>query len=126
MSYAAPPPGPPRPPMVTPADRNWAAAAHWSALVGAWLALAFLGPLLVLVVRGGDSPYVRSHAVEALNFHLSFLLYAFVAGISMLVLVGFVLLPLVGLLWLVFSIIGIVKATRDELYRYPLTIRFVR
>jgi uncharacterized protein len=125
MSLPSPPPGPPGPPAISQTDRNWASAAHWSAFVAAWVALAFLGPLIVLVVRGGQSPYVRAHAVEALNFHLSFLLYAVVAGISLLVLIGFVLLPLVGLLWLIFSIIGTVKATRDELYRYPLTIRFV-
>ena len=29
-------------------ERTWATAAHWSALVAAFIALAFLGPLLVL------------------------------------------------------------------------------
>jgi uncharacterized protein len=42
-----------------------------------------------------------------------------------LVLIGFVLLPLVGLFWLIFTIIGSVKASNGEDYRYPLTIRMV-
>ena len=33
------------------------------------------------------------------------------------------LLPIVGIWWLVFSIIGSVKSANGELYRYPLTIR---
>ena len=40
-------------------------------------------------------------------------------------LVGFVLLPVVGLLWLVFTILGTVRSLDGQDYRYPLTIRMV-
>ncbi len=40
-------------------------------------------------------------------------------------LVGLILLPIVGIFWLVFTIIGSVKASNGEDYRYPLTIRMV-
>jgi len=36
-----------------------------------------------------------------------------------------VLLPLVGLMWLVFTIIGSVRASEGQDYRYPLTLRMV-
>ena len=39
--------------------------------------------------------------------------------------VGFVLLPLVGLAWLVFTIIGAVKASSGQDYRYPFALRLV-
>ena len=42
-----------------------------------------------------DDPYVEHHAKEALNFNISFLVYAVAAGILILVLVGVVLLPIV-------------------------------
>jgi uncharacterized Tic20 family protein len=107
-------------------ERFWGGAAHWSAFIGAWLALAFVGPLVVWLVKGEESPHIRREAVEALNFNLSVLLYGVIAGVLLLVLIGFVLLPLVGLFWLVFAVIGSVKAVNGESYRYPLTIRFVR
>lgn len=129
--YGQPPPyGQPQPYAgpggpLTPDERTWGGAAHWSALVGAFVALAFLGPLIVMITKGNESAYIRRQAVESLNFQLSMLIYAIVAAISLLLLVGLILLPLVGLLWLIFTIIGSVKAANGEEYRYPLTIRMV-
>ncbi len=118
-------PYPPPPSSLSPEERTWGAAAHWSALVGMVVALAFMGPLLVLLLKGGESPYVRRQAVESLNFQLSILVYGFVSGLLILLLIGLVLLPLVGLLWLVGTILGTVRTLDGREYRYPLTIRLV-
>ena len=128
-------PPPPQPPVygarpvergtLTPDEITWGGAAHWGALVAAVVALAFLGPLVVLLFKGNESAYVRRQAVESLNFQLSVLIYAIVSFALIFVVIGFVLLPLVGLFWLVFTIVGSVKAARGEEYRYPATIRLV-
>jgi len=121
--------GPPQPPMHpsghTSEEITWGCAAHWSALVASVVALAFLGPLIVMLTKGNESPYVRRQAVESLNFQLSILIYAVVSFILVFVLVGLLLLPIVGLMWLIFTIIGSVRASRGEEYRYPVTIRLV-
>ena len=107
-------------------ERTWAGAAHWSALAAALIGgLSFLGPLFVLLIQGNKSPFVRRHAVESLNFQLSLLIYAIVSAILILVLVGIFLLIAVGLMWLIFPIIGTIKASNGEDYRYPLCIRMV-
>ena len=103
----------------------WAGAAHWGAIVAMVVAMAFLGPLLVLLVKGNDSPYVRRQAVESLNFQLTILIAGLVSGLLLLVGIGLILLPLVGLAWLVFTIIGAIKASAGEDYRYPLNLRMV-
>ena len=36
------------------------------------------------------------------------------------------MLPLVGLAWLVFTVIGAVRASSGEDYRYPFSLRMVR
>ncbi|HET6920574.1 MAG TPA: DUF4870 domain-containing protein [Jiangellaceae bacterium] len=114
-------------PAVVPSeDRNWAMGAHLSAFVAAYIALGFLGPLIVLLVRGDRSPFVRRHAVEALNFNLTVLIYVVICVILALVLIGFVLLIALGILYVVAVIIGAVRASSGEEYRYPLTIRFVK
>jgi uncharacterized Tic20 family protein len=132
-----PPPTPPAPgwpqPGMAPGqmalspgeEATWVGAAHWSALVAAIVGLPLLGPLLVLLTKGNQSPRVRYHAVESLNFQLSFLIYFLVSSVLILLLIGLLLLPIVALLWLVFTIIGTIKATSGQDYRYPLTIRMV-
>ena len=125
-----PPAGPPYaqqpgPGGLTPDERTWGGAAHWSALIGAFVAMAFLGPLLVLLLKGNESAYIRAQAVESLNFQITTLIALVVSFVLMFLLVGFLLLPIVGIWWLVFTIMGSVKSANGELYRYPATIRLV-
>lgn len=139
MSY---PPGPPAPPppgggepqgwgqpgvpaVPTPEERNWALAAHVGTFVAAWFAMGFLAPLVIMLVKGKDSAFVRRHAVESLNFQISLLIYLVVSAVLALVLIGFVLMAVVGVFALVVIIIATVKAANGEDYRYPLCIRMV-
>jgi hypothetical protein len=100
--------------------------AHLSAFLAAYIALGFLGPLVVLLVRGDRSQFVRRHAVEALNFNLTVLIYVVICVILAIVLIGFVLLIALGVLYVITVIVGAVRASSGEDYRYPLTIRFVK
>lgn len=125
-----------RPGARTSEEKAWGSAAHWSALVASFVAMGFLGPLVVLLLKGESSPWVRHQATESLNFQLSMLVYGAVGGLvgGFLVLatlgIGiFVLLPVMvafGAFWLVFTVIGAVSAAGNGAWRYPLTIRMVR
>lgn len=101
--------------------------SHALALVGGFLGglPAFVGPLVIFLVYKDRSRYIAHHAREALNFQLSIMLYAIVSAILIIVLIGFVLLPLVGVMWLVLTIVATIGASRGEWYRYPFSIRFV-
>lgn len=111
---------------LTPAaERNWAMAAHLSAFAAAYVALGFLGPLVVLLLAGDKSPMVRWHAVEALNFNLSWLLYIVVSVILVIVLIGIPMLVALGVAYLVLVVMAAVEASRGGAFRYPLTIRLV-
>ena len=115
-------------------DNTWAMAAHIGALVAAWFAFGFLAPLIVMLVKS-DSPYVRRHAVESLNFQISLLIYgvvgaivAFVVtlvtfGIGLLVIVPVAIAAAVAVLIVI--ILATMAASRGEDYRYPLTLRLV-
>jgi uncharacterized Tic20 family protein len=77
-------------------------------------------------------PFAASEAKEALNFNISWLLWALILGavtfVLMLFFIGVLLLPVLaglGIAWVVFSIIGGLKANEGKPYRYPLTIRFI-
>lgn len=116
--------------------RNWGALAHASSIVSVFLGgLAVLGPLVVWLVKKDDDAWVGEHAVEALNFQLTWLIGGVVGGIVALIasvltfgigLVVFVPVS-IGLMiaWLVFTIKGALAASRGETYRYPMSYRMV-
>ena len=93
--------------------------------MAAAVAVALLGPLIVMLTKGNESTWVRKNAVESLNFQLSILLYLIVSAVLIIAVIGFVLLPIVGLTWLICTIVGSVRAARGEEYHYPVTIRLI-
>ncbi|NUO72757.1 MAG: DUF4870 domain-containing protein [Frateuria sp.] len=139
-SIVPPPPHEPVPPpepldtagMPSHEERQWALFAHLSALLGGLLTSTFLGlgcllgPLIIWLVKRETMPFVDDQAKEALNFNITVAIAAVVCGLLMFVLIGFVLLPLLGLAWLVFIIIAAIKANEGERYRYPFTLRLIK
>lgn len=107
-------------------ERLWGMLSHLSALVFAVIALAFIGPLLIMLIQGPKSAFVRSQAVEALNFQITTYIAAFISALLIFVLVGLVLLPLVGIAWLVLTIMASIAANRGDDYRYPFNLRLVK
>ena len=105
-------------------SRNWATFAHLSAFVMFLGIPSLLGPLVVWLAKK-DDPYVEAQAKEALNFNISMLIYAIVAGISILLVIGIIALPAVFIAWFVLVIVAAIRSADGEQYRYPFTIRLV-
>ncbi len=107
-------------------SKNWAMAGHLSAFtVFLGLPVPVLGPLIVWLMKRGDDDYAEWHAREALNFNISIMIYTIVSAVLILLLVGILLLPVVLLSWFILVIVGAVKASSGEYYRYPMTLRFI-
>jgi uncharacterized Tic20 family protein len=122
-----PPGGPPgQPPLPADQERLWAMLAHLLSFVAAYIALGFIAPLVVLLVFGPRSAYVRAHAVESLNFNLSWLLYACVGVVLIILGIGILILLALGIAYVALVIIASVRANNGQFFRYPLTIRFIR
>jgi uncharacterized Tic20 family protein len=123
-----PPPGGPPGQRPLPADqeRLWAMLSHLLSFVAAYLFLGFVAPLVVLLVFGQRSAFVRANAVESLNFNLSWLLYSIVSVLLFFVGIGILLLIALGIAYVILVVIASTRANNGQLYRYPLTIRLVR
>src|SRR5438067_2794918 len=99
-SLPTPPPlaagGPPTTSISSSDVRIWNALCHASALLGVFLHFPghLLGPLIVWLIKRGESPEVNAHGKESLNFQISMLIYNIVAAVFCLVLVGFVFLAI--------------------------------
>ncbi|UKS67542.1 DUF4870 domain-containing protein [Rossellomorea marisflavi] len=86
----------------------------------------FIGPLIIWLMKREDSEFVDFHGKEYLNFLISYTIYSIVASLLMLILIGFVLLPVVGILAFIFTILAAVKSYGGETYRIPTVIRFIK
>lgn len=108
-------------------ERLWGMLAHVLALSG-YVGVPLgnlLAPLVIWLVKKDQSQFVADQAKESLNFQISLTIYAIISGLSILVLIGIVLLPLVLFAGAILTIVAAVKANNGEFYRYPLTIRLI-
>jgi len=126
-----PPPLVPLKPVSSPDEsaRSWCIGLHLSGLSGLILSFALahiVVPLVIWLVKRSDSPEIDATGKEVINFQISYTIYSLIAGGLCFVLVGFVILPIVLLVWLVSIIIATVKTSNGESYRYPFTIRFLK
>jgi uncharacterized protein len=103
---------------------------------------SFIGPLVLYISNKDVKDKVILHnSVNALNFHLSLVFYTFLCFFAIIIsVVGFAfselfLIPLIlfylviillGILALITGIIGSIRGYNGEIYKYPLTIRFVK
>jgi uncharacterized Tic20 family protein len=110
--------------------RMWAMFCHLGGLAGLIPMTPIFGsiiaPLIIWQVKKDEFGFVDEHGEEAVNFQISILIYALVAGLLCFLCIGFVLLPIVFLFDLIFLIIAAIKSNNGEHYRYPLTIRFFK
>lgn len=85
-----------------------------------------LAPLAIWLIKRADSPEIDTTGKEVLNFQISYSIYTGVAILLCFALVGFLILPVVLITWIVCMIIAAVKVSNGETYRYPFTIRFLK
>jgi uncharacterized Tic20 family protein len=121
-------PPPPPAPGASSDIRTWCVLCHAAALLGLFFHFLghLLGPLIVWLVKRGDSPEVDAHGKESLNFQISMLIYDAIAAILCLVLIGIPILIALWLLNTVLVIIASIQASEGKFYRYPITIRLIK
>ena len=119
------------PPQMTPPptaapDRTWDVLCHVSALAGFVVPFGnILGPLILWLIKKQELPSVDAHGKESLNFQISVTIYMAIAAVLVLVVIGFFLMIGLAIAAIVLVVIASIKASNGELYRYPMTIRFI-
>jgi uncharacterized protein len=110
-------------------SNTWAVVSHLP--IG-----GFLVPLLALLIEGPKDEYVKYHATESLNFHittfifafggifLAFVLAALTKGVGALIFIPFWLCLIFGPI--IFGVMGMIAASKGEYYRYPVALRFIK
>jgi hypothetical protein len=134
-------------------ERNWAMAAHLSALVAfAGFPLGhIIGPLVVYLIKARESAFVAEHARASLNYQITVSILTICGAIAAVAVMFGLIVPLtssasaaagVGLVavWIVFGaaavgvivasivfiVLGTIAASDGRPYTYPFAIRFLR
>lgn len=81
-----------------------------------------VGPAILYVIKKDESPFVRHHAAQSLNFQITILLAHFVAGILTLTGIGAFLTPVIFIGSLVYEILALLKAKDGQGYKIPVAI----
>lgn len=82
-------------------------------------------PLAIWLIKRAESPEIDATGKEVLNFQISYSIYTAIGILLCFVLIGFAILPVVLVIWLVCMILAAIKTSKGEAYRYPFTIRFL-
>jgi hypothetical protein len=126
---STPPPITPLPPATPPAlsargnDKIWSMFCHLSVFLGIGILLV---PLVIYLAMKDESEYVAANAREALNFHISVMIYGVCCILLCLVFIGIPLLIILGLSMYILAIVATIKASDGGCYRYPLTLRLIQ
>lgn len=107
--------------MVSNDEKNLALLSHVLCFF-----VGVIAPLIIWLLKKDSSHFVERHAKESINFQISLIIYYFVAGILCFLLIGFVILPIIGIAHFILLIVASLKAYNGESYKYPLTIRLVQ
>ncbi len=129
---APPPPNLPPPYIPPPAasslqPNQWAMLLHLSQFAGCVLPFAgFVVPLVIWQLKKAEFPQLDIHGKIVMNWIISALIYGVVCIPLCFLLIGFPLLIALGVVAVVFPIIGCIKANDGQVWPYPMSIAFLK
>jgi hypothetical protein len=83
-------------------------------------------PLVLWLVKRDGNPFVNDQGKEVLNFQITILIATIVSALLVPVFcIGVPMLIVVGVVSLVLSVIGAIKANEGVAYRYPFALRLI-
>jgi len=108
-------------------ERNWAMLCHLSAFAGFFFPFGgIIGPLICWLSRKDESQWIDLNGKASLNFQISLLLYIVLTIPLCFIIIGIPIVIFLGFLKVICIIIGSVKASKGEDFRYPLSIPFIQ
>jgi uncharacterized Tic20 family protein len=108
-------------------ERNLAMFAHLSAFAGLIFPAGgnVIAPLIVWLTQREKSAFVADQSLEALNFNITVLIAEIVCAFLFIVGIGVILGLVLGIVWLVGTILGAIKASEGQRFRHRFTLRLV-
>ena len=102
---------------------KWAMLLHFSILAGWAIPIAGLViPIIIWQLKKDELPGIVPHAHIVLNWIVTSIVYAVICMVLMLVVIGFFGFIALGIVTVIYAIVGGLKANDGEVWKYPGTI----
>ena len=103
--------------------RQWAMFLHLSQLAGYIVPVAGLVvPIVIWQMKKEEMPELDVHGKVVANWIISLLIYGAVCLFLTFVLIGVFLFAVLGIIAIVFPIIGAIKANEGQVWKYPFSL----
>jgi len=115
-------------PETPPEERTLAILTHLSLLLHLIIPVfAVLAPIIVWRSKRESSVFVADHAVEALNFQITLMIYTLGVVVLSVVTCGFgvVLSWVPYALGLIGMILAVIASNEGQFFRYPMSLRLI-
>ena len=122
----------PRPTVTTvtiaPISPNqWAMFIHLSQLLGLLVPVAGLVvPIVLWQIKKDESEIINQHGKIVTNWIITAVIAGAVSGLLCFVIIGIPLVIALVILCIVFPILGGLKANEGQLWKYPMSIEFIK
>lgn len=107
--------------------RTFTILMHLSIFAGAIVPFGgIILPVVMWTTNKDKSVLIDQHGKNILNWMISSIIYVIGGAILVLIGIGVLILIAVAVCTVVFAILGAVKASNGEVYKYPLAIEFIK
>jgi uncharacterized protein len=111
----------------TAQTRQWAMFLHFSLLAGFIVPIAgWVVPIIIWQVKKTDLPDLDIHGKIVVNWLISSLIYWAIGVLLAIIAIGIVILLALGVVTIVFPLIGGIKANNGEIWKYPFSMKFLK
>jgi uncharacterized Tic20 family protein len=93
-----------------------------------WLGTIFFSfiPALVIYLIKTDDRYLADQSKEALNWSITVFIGTIIGWVLCIILIGFLVLFAIGILNIVFCILGVIATSNGKFFRVPFAIRLIK
>ena len=86
----------------------------------------FLPALLIYLIKGKESAFIKQESTEALNFQITLFIAYTVASILVIVLIGLLLLPVIWIGSVILMVMAAIANNNGQAYVYPVNLRLIK
>ncbi len=106
-------------------ENMWGMIIHLSQFCGYLVPFAgLIAPIVIWQIKKEESHILDLHGRIVVNWIITAALFALIFGLLCFVFIGIPLLIALGLIGIIFPIIGGIKANSGEIWKYPCSIEF--
>ncbi len=107
--------------------RQWAMFLHFSVLLGLVVVpiAGWIAPIVIWQIKKDEFPEIDEHGRIVVNWMISSFIYGIVSFFLIFLVIGIPMMAALGVVSVVFPLIGGIKANQGEIWPYPLSLRLI-